>query len=88
MTAEALRAIFCSDDNPQGKDAFHSSHSGPRWTYGLQNRPYDGHGAPRGPIHFSWDVNPSFRHGVISYPFPLTEQEIESYELTLVGSKS
>ncbi len=58
------------------------TYGGPRWTYGFQNRP-PGYGHnPEGFISGSQKPHPSFNHGTIDYPHPLTHEEQESYELS------
>lgn len=79
-----LRKRFESPGNIRGEMAFDDKHTGQRWTYGLQNRPFINAGAPRGFIIHSDRKHPQFRHGTVDYPFPLTPEEVSGFELTPV----
>jgi hypothetical protein len=61
---------------------FHADYTGPRWTYGLRNRPLALGAAPRDYIIGS--DGPAVgraRWGTIQYPRQLSSDEIYDYEL-------
>lgn len=64
---------------------FHEDYRGPRWTYGMVNRPAGYATVPDGRIVGADDnaaaPDPRVRHGTIQYTRPLTPQEIYKYEL-------
>jgi hypothetical protein len=66
---------------------FHDDYTGPRWTYGLRNRPLALGAAPRDYIIGShgppWG---RARWGTIQYSRPLTSSEIYDYELEAIPS--
>ncbi len=64
---------------------YDDEYTGPRWRYGLTNRPITGAGVPKGFIVFSDRKDQRFRHGTVDYPFPLETNQIEQMELTPVG---
>lgn len=65
-----------------------TNYSGPRYTYGLQYRPFGGIGTvPAGYIMDTLDKTDDqrpHRFGTIQYPFELSEKEIYRYELVFV----
>ena len=66
---------------------FSADYTGPRWTYGMRNRPLDIGTAPKGFIIGS--DGPAVgraRHGTIQYPRELTKDEIYDFELEAMGS--
>ena len=64
---------------------FDDDFTGPRWQYGLMNRPPGGGAVPRGFIIGSHRPNsPKFRHGTLEYPFALTDHDRDAYELTFI----
>ncbi len=66
-------------------------HKGPRWRYGLQNRPVGYGTVPEGWLIQSDRTHFNFAHGTIDYPRPLTDDEARGYELvhitTLEGQR-
>ena len=65
---------------------FDDEYTGPRWQYGLRNRPPGAGAVPRGFIIGSHRPDSlMFWHGTLDYPFALTEEEAEGYELTFVA---
>ena len=60
---------------------YDEKYTGQRWTYGLQNRPILGAGVPKGFIVFSDRKDSRFRHGTVDYPFSLTPEQIDHFEL-------
>jgi len=67
------------------KYIFSDEYTGERWTYGLTYRPFMMATVPKGFIIGSLQEDGTpFRFGTIQYPFELTEQQVSSYELTLV----
>jgi hypothetical protein len=63
---------------------FDDEYTGPRWTYGLRNRPPMLGAVPRGYIIDSHRPHPDWRHGTLQYPFPLSDRDVDAYELTPV----
>lgn len=61
---------------------FDDTYTGPRFTYGLTYRPPRFANVPDGWIVDSERPHPDFRHGTIAYPEPLTDRQIESFQLT------
>ena len=65
---------------------FDDDYTGPRFHYGMNNRPLSIGAQPKGFIVGSWRKPQAekamFRWGVIAYPRPLTEKEIYDFELT------
>ena len=73
---------------PESQERFFSdSYTGPRFTYGLRNRPLSIGTAPKGYIIGS-DGPPigRARHGTIQYPRELTKDEIYDFELEVMGN--
>lgn len=72
--------------------AYTDEYTGPKWQYGYINRPFGLSCQPKGFVLISYEPgirveiggNRS-RHGVIDYPFPLTDDEMYSFELFLTG---
>lgn len=62
------------------------SYDGPRWTYGLTNRPLGIAHVPKGWILKSDRAHPRFRHGTVQYPRQLRRNELEGFELTAVAT--
>lgn len=94
--ADALKVMDCimlKDDYHSGKvRAYDDEYTGLRWTYGYINRPFAIAHQPKGFVLMSYraDVRVEIdgkrsRHGTIDYPFPLSDDEVYSYELFLVG---
>lgn len=65
---------------------FSEDYTGPRWTYGLRNRPMGMGAQPKGFIIGS-DGPPAgrARHGTIQYPRELTKDELYDFELELIS---
>lgn len=61
---------------------FDEDYKGPRYTYGLMNRPAGYAQIPEGWIVGSQREHPYFHHGSIDYPFELPEAQVTSFELT------
>jgi len=61
---------------------FHDTYTGPRWTYGLNNRPLLTGAVPPGWIIWSNQPHPGFRFGTVDYPRELAVSEVTGYELT------
>jgi hypothetical protein len=66
---------------------FDNRYTGPRWVYGMVNRPPEYHGAPDGRIIFADRPHPKFRHGTVEYPRQLTEAEVSGFEMVFVEAK-
>jgi len=67
---------------------FDDTYTGPRWTYGLRNRPLSIGAQPRGWIIDSLKGEGDggrFRFGTIDYPRELTPEEVSGYELEFVA---
>lgn len=64
---------------------FSDTYTGPRWTYGMRNRPLSIGTAPKGFIIGS-DGAPAgrARHGTIQYPRKLTEKELYDFEMEVI----
>lgn len=70
---------------PRSEQIWDVDYTGPRWTYGLTWRSIRNGGVPDGFIIYSHRAaNAPFRFGVVDYPRPLTDEEIEAYHLTLI----
>lgn len=68
------------------KIVFDKDYSGPRYRYGMRNRPLQTGAQPKGWIVDSNRSHPDFKaFGTIDYPFPLTKEELYSYELVDLG---
>lgn len=80
----ANRAVYRSPENRGGTDAFHESYTGPRWTYGFQNRPPGYSHNPEGFITGSQAKHAGYNFGTMDWPFPLTAEEQAAFELTPV----
>jgi hypothetical protein len=68
----------------EAKPPFDDTYSGPRYKYGMRNRPYGFATAPKGAILMTYkpeDKEHGSRHGTIEYPFKLTKDDVRSYEL-------
>ena len=64
---------------------YDDQYAGPRWTYGLRNRPAMYATVPDGRIIGSDKRHDRFAHGTIDYPRKLTAKECYDYELTFLG---
>ena len=62
---------------------FDDEYTGPRWTYGLTFRPLMIATTPKGWIVGSLRDSEEFRHGMVDFPFELSEDQCQSYELEL-----
>ena len=61
---------------------FDDDYTGPRWTYGLVNRPMQIGAQPKGYIVGSERRSVEFKNfGTVQYPRQLTDEEIAGYEL-------
>lgn len=61
---------------------YSDEYTGPRWTYGLRNRPMQIGAQPAGYIIGSdGPARGRARHGTIQYPRQLTAEEIYNFEL-------
>ena len=83
--------VFCSRQlthkhhNNRAMTLFHDDYTGPRYTYGLRNRPLCLGTAPKGYIIGSdGEATGRARWGTIQYPRPLTPDEIYDYELEVM----
>lgn len=66
------------------KPPFDDEYTGPRYKYGMINRPYGISTAPKGAILMSYkpeDKESGSRHGTIEYPFQLTKEDVYNFEL-------
>ena len=63
---------------------YDEDYTGPRFTYGLRNRPAGIGCQPADRIVGGGREHDSFRYGTIAYPFELSKQDIYDYELTKV----
>ncbi len=61
---------------------YDDEYSGPRWTYGLTHRPLWNGGVPKGYIILSNRTHPDFIFGTIDYQEQLTNDLVQSYQLT------
>jgi hypothetical protein len=66
---------------------YDDEYTGPRFVYGLQNRPPSVGAVPRGFIIGSHRPAEGFRHGTLDYTVRMTEEEAAGYELDFVGEK-
>lgn len=66
------------------KPIFDDEYTGPRYTYGLRNRPAGYAQVPPGWIIESNRKDPRFNFGTIDYPTELTPEQVYSFELTPV----
>ena len=65
---------------------FSGDYTGPRWTYGLRNRPMGMGAQPKGFIIGSGGPAAGrARHGTIQYPRELTKDELYDFELELIS---
>lgn len=69
----------------EAKIFFNNDYTGPRWTYALLYRPLSGCHAPQGWIIFSDRKHPEYLFGTVDFPFPLTNEWIEGYQLKAMG---
>ena len=84
---EPVAVPVAAIQNQDPEIVYDDTYAGPRWIYGLQNRPA-GYGAtPKGRIAGGDKQHPRFRHGIIQYPFELSPKDVSSYELTLVEQR-
>lgn len=68
------------------KIVYDEDYKGPRYRYGMRNRPLQIGAQPKGWIIGSDKPHPDFKNfGTIDYPFPLTKEELYSYELVDLG---
>jgi hypothetical protein len=65
---------------------YDDTYTGPRFTYGGQNRPLGYAAIPKGHIPGSNREHGSFRHGTVDYPRELTPEEAGGFELERVYS--
>jgi hypothetical protein len=61
---------------------FDDTYTGPRWTYGLQFRPIASSHIPDGWIIGSDRPNPEYNHGTVQYPRQLSDDEVQSFQLS------
>jgi hypothetical protein len=64
---------------------YDDTYSGPRYRYGLVYRPLVFAQVPAGWIIFSNRQDPNFRHGTVDYPFEISSEIVEAYQLVFVG---
>jgi len=67
------------------KAIFDDEYTGPRFRYGLQNRPIGGANIPAGWIIWSDRKDPAYRHGTVDYPAMIPQQTADNYELVFIG---
>jgi hypothetical protein len=63
-------------------------YQGPRWRYGLRNRPVMIGTVPRGRIVQSERPHPNFLYGTVDFPFELSAEDVYGYELELVETET
>jgi len=63
------------------KVLFDDSYNGLRWTYGLQYRPLAKAQVPDGWIIQSNREHPGFRFGTVDYPFQLSKEKAQNFQL-------
>ena len=63
---------------------YDDDYTGPRFTYGLNYRPLGYAQVPEGYILFSDKENKDYKFGTVDYPKPLTDTQVNSYQLTPV----
>lgn len=69
---------------------YDDTYTGPRWVYGLRNRPPGPGCIPRdgliaGSYHPDARPTPACRHGTVDYACELTASEVSQFELVPVG---
>jgi len=64
---------------------FDDEYTGERFTYGLSYRPLAQYNVPDGWIIQSDRRNVRFAFGTVDYPRPLTDQELDRFDLTPVS---
>ena len=74
---------------PYPPHVFDEDYTGPRWVYGMRNRPPMLGAIPRGFIIGSHRtgielVSAGHRHGTIAYPVMLSDHDVDAYELTFI----
>jgi len=67
------------------KAIFNDTYTGRRWSYGLKYRPLAKAQVPDGWIIQSNREHPKFKFGVVDYPFELTEEQVQNFQLALVS---
>ena len=66
---------------------FDDDYIGPRWRYGLTNRPVAGCHLPKGWIIGSYRPSETFRvFGTIDFPREMTGEEVDGFELEVAGN--
>lgn len=68
----------------EAKPPFDDEYTGPRFKYGMRNRPFGIATAPKGAILMTYkpeDKESGSRHGTVEYPFQLTKEDVANYEL-------
>ena len=65
---------------PEGP-VFDADYTGPRFTYGMRNRPLQIGAQPKGFIIDSLRDSDKFKFGTIQYPRQLTDKEVYDFEL-------
>lgn len=81
--ANAVKPNFI--DKYDGKSRYDDTYDGPRWTYGLNLRPLDPFGMPKGFIYQSDRPSDQFRHGTVDYPYKLSKEDADHFSLTPAG---
>ena len=65
---------------------YEEEYTGPRYRYGMRNRPLMIGAQPKGWIVGSVKPHPDFKaFGTVDYPFALTQEDVDRYELTPLG---
>jgi hypothetical protein len=78
-------ATRLADEVTWAHPVFDNTYTGPRWTYGLVNRPMQIGAQPKGSIIGSARVSARFKNfGTVQWPRRLTDEEVASYELVPV----
>jgi hypothetical protein len=85
-TANAASSATPSSAAAVDRRLFDDEYDGPRFTYGLQNRPLDSFHVPDGWIIGSDRQSDTFTHGTVQYPRALSLDEMEAFELSPAGS--
>lgn len=81
---ESGKVSVMTRQDAETKPPFDDEYTGPRYKYGLRNRPFGIATAPKGAILMTYkpeDKEAGSRHGTVEYPFQLTKDEVASFEL-------
>ena len=66
------------------KAVFDNTYTGRRWTYGLKYRPLAKAEVQDGWIIQSDKKHPDFSFGIVDYPFELTEEQLQNFQMVSV----